>query len=577
MSRYVLTVLAIAVIVSASLTSSSEADEKTVAPKKIVLIAGPKSHGPVGNGIHDYPWSVKLLKVMLDESNVRDRVRVEYHLDGFPEDLKTLDDADSIMVISDGRDGDKFVPAPHFESDKNRLAVQKQIDRGCGFLTFHFSTFADDQFAKEILEWSGGYFDWETNGERKWYSAIQTQDAEVSLPNAEHPIARGVKPFKMREEFYYNIRFVPESPTADAKVDAIKPATPIFSVSDLPGREPDGKVVAWAKTRANGGRGFGTTCGHFYDNWKHSNFRRAILNAIVWTAKVEVPKDGVESKFLTHAEITTALAAAENAAESQAKADMKPIRGIIFAGNEAHKWHNWEKTTPAIKALLERDARIKVEVSLDIEDLGRKDLSQFDFIVQNYVNWHDAKPLSDGSKTAFMNFLQQGGGLILVHFANGAFHFSLPMGGDSDWPEYRKISRRQWNHFGTDENKSGHDAFGKFNVELTELESPITVDLKNFEVTDELYYQQNGETVEPLITAKSKILNKSFPLAYTYRYGKGRIYQTLLGHSEKTYDTFEPREMLRRSAAWVSNRKVVPLTVADDPNPEPVKAVGQAQ
>src|SRR5579863_10043279 len=68
--------------------------------KKIVLIAGKKSHGPVGNGIHDYPWSVKLIKVMLDNSNVAGQVRVEYHLNGWPRDEKTLADADAIMVIS---------------------------------------------------------------------------------------------------------------------------------------------------------------------------------------------------------------------------------------------------------------------------------------------------------------------------------------------------------------------------------------------------------------------------------------------------------------------------------------------
>src|SRR5262245_22085461 len=80
--------------------------------KKIVLIAGKKSHGPVGNGIHDYGWSVRLLKVMLDNSNIKDRVKVEYHLDGWPRDPKTLDDADTIMVISDGRDGDLYEEAP---------------------------------------------------------------------------------------------------------------------------------------------------------------------------------------------------------------------------------------------------------------------------------------------------------------------------------------------------------------------------------------------------------------------------------------------------------------------------------
>ena len=34
---------------------------------KIVLIAGKKSHGPEGNGMHDYNWSARLLKTALEE------------------------------------------------------------------------------------------------------------------------------------------------------------------------------------------------------------------------------------------------------------------------------------------------------------------------------------------------------------------------------------------------------------------------------------------------------------------------------------------------------------------------------
>ena len=44
--------------------------------KQVVLIAGVKSHGPEGNRIHDYPWSVRLLKTMLENSNVREQVEV---------------------------------------------------------------------------------------------------------------------------------------------------------------------------------------------------------------------------------------------------------------------------------------------------------------------------------------------------------------------------------------------------------------------------------------------------------------------------------------------------------------------
>jgi|GEM_PF-110905 len=538
--------------------SVQAADQPT---RKIVLIAGPKSHGPTGNGVHDYPWSVKLLKVMLDHSNVREQVRVEYHLDGMPSDLKTLDDADSIMVISDGRDGNLYQEAPHFGSAENLAAVQKQIDRGCGFLTFHFSTFAPDQYAKQILEWSGGYFDWETDRQRKWYSAITHKEADVEIGSPEHPVVRGVKPFKMKEEFYFNLRFADEKDSKDGKVEGL---SPLFVVPALGGRAPDGNVVAWAKQRANGGRGFGTTCGHFYSNWERNEFRKLILNAIAWTAKLDVPKDGVEARYFTHAEITKALAGVEGTARSVI--DERPIRVLLIAGNDAHKWHNWEKTTPAMKAALEKDPRIKVDVSLDIEDLAKKDIGKnYDILLPNYVNWHDPKPLSEASQTAFMNFVQNGGGVLFMHFNSSAFHFSLPMAAESDWPELRKIAIRVWNHHGKDEAKSGHDAFGPFHVDVTPLEHVITAGLKGFDVVDELYFKQDGRAVDPLITAKSKVTMRDEPLAFVGQYGKGKIFQTLLGHSEKTYDAFEPREMLRRAAAWAANRRVLKLRAEDDP------------
>lgn len=505
------------------------------AKKKVVLIAGKKSHGPVGNGIHDYGWSVQLLKVMLDRSNVAEQLQVEYHLDGWPKDPKTLDDADALMIVSDGRDGDKFEDAPHLASPERIRYLDSLMKKGCGFLTFHFSTFAAEKERDHVLDWSGGYFQWETAGKRQWYSAITTREADVKLGAADHPVSRGLKPFRMREEFYYNLRF-------KAKDDSLRP---LWVVPELKSREPDGNIVAWARERPGGGRGFGTTCGHFYDNWKHEQFRKLILNAIVWAAKGEVPKDGVESKFLTHDEIRAAQA----------------IRVLMFAGNEAHQWHNWKKTTPVIKAALERDPRIRVEVSNDIEDLGRKKLSDYGVIVQNYCNWQDPTQLSDKAKTAFTTFLKDGGGLIVVHFANGAFHFSLPKAEKSDWPEYRQIVRRVWNH----KAKSGHDAFGKFTVRLGDRKHPLTEGLKPFEIVDELYFQQDGEAkIEPLLVAESKVTKKLEPLAWTSEYGKGRVFQTLLGHSEKTYEAFETRELLRRAAAWAAGMPVRPLTAEQE-------------
>ncbi len=93
-------------------------------PKKVVLIAGKKSHGPVGNGIHDYGWSVRLLKVMLDSSNIKDRVKVEIHFNGWPKDPKTLEDADTIMIISDGRDGNLYEEAHSSGQRRSRTLLR---------------------------------------------------------------------------------------------------------------------------------------------------------------------------------------------------------------------------------------------------------------------------------------------------------------------------------------------------------------------------------------------------------------------------------------------------------------------
>src|SRR5687767_13964445 len=87
------------------------------------------------------------------------------------------------------------------------------------------------------------------------------------------------------------------------------------------------------------------------------------------------------------------------------EADEKPIRVLLLAGNEAHKWHNWEKTTPRIRKALAQDPRIKVEVSTDIEHLAKKKLGEYQTIVLNYCNWHDPKGLSEKGRKAFAKYL----------------------------------------------------------------------------------------------------------------------------------------------------------------------------
>jgi len=115
-----------------------------------------------------------------------------------------------------------------------------------------------------------------------------------------------VKPFKIADEWYYQMRFREE----------MKGVTPILTAvpPDSTRRGGDGphsgnpavragqgtpEHVAWVCDRPDGGRGFGLTGGHTHWNWGHDQLRKVVLNAIVWIAKAEVPPGGVPSKTPT--------------------------------------------------------------------------------------------------------------------------------------------------------------------------------------------------------------------------------------------------------------------------------------
>lgn len=262
-------------------------------PRKIVLIAGKKSHKP---GEHEYEKTVRLLKVLLDRAPNLKNISTEIHFNGWPENPATLEDADTIVTISDGQDGNLYSPVP-FMTPERMQVMQRQMKRGCGFMTFHFSTFAPDALAPQILEWGGGYFDWQgDDGKRKWYSDIKTIEDTLQPGPLRHPILNGFAPFKFRDEYYYRIRFREN----DARLK------PILLAPALGGTTLE-HTVAWAIERKDGGRGFCTTTGHYFANWQHDSYRKLILNAIAWTAKVRIPGEGVQSDYLDETRVEAIL------------------------------------------------------------------------------------------------------------------------------------------------------------------------------------------------------------------------------------------------------------------------------
>lgn len=478
--------------------------------KKIVLIAGPITGHP--KHTHEYEKNVILLKHLLDTSPDLHGVTVEAHFYGWPSKPETLDDADTIVLISDGGDHQE---ADHpFYVDDRLAVIEKQMKRGCGLIQFHWSTFHPSRFHQQITEWVGGYFDYQTgSAPNKWFSAIQTWEGPTTLGTPDHPISRGVNPFRVQEEFYYRIRFREN----DSRVKPI--------VMTVPPNESNPYAVGWAVEREDGGRGFGFTGGHFYRNWWNADFRKMVVNAIAWTAKCEVPQQGIRTEL------------------------EEPIRVLIATGYHSPH-HDWRGATSALIQVLEQDPRVFIDVSEEIEDLAKPTLFDYDTIVFNYNNW-DRDGLSEEAKNNFRKYLENGGGLSVVHFANGAFTDTLP-NTKGDWEEFRtKIVRRVWVH---GDGRSSHDAFGPFRVELSDIKHEITAGLQPFATKDELYFKQEGPLpIEPVMVARSQVTGELEPMAWAYAYGKGRVFQTVLGHAPESIQM--AGALIRRGTVWTSVNK----------------------
>ena len=255
------------------------------ADKKIVLIAGKPSHGHLE---HEYRAGSLLWQKCL--SGVPG-VNVVVVSNDWPRDEKVLDGADAVVMFCTGGNAHPVL------KDSRIQTLDALMKKGAGFATVHYGVeIPEHPGGDAFLRWQGGYF-------RTNWSVNPTWEANfTSLPN--HEITRGVKPFKIRDEWYYHMKFV----------DDMKGVTPILSAvppegtrgkpgaNDTHGGNPEvqkhrgeAETVMWAYERPDGGRGFGFTGAHFHKNWGNENFRKVVLNAILWIAKADVPQNGVES------------------------------------------------------------------------------------------------------------------------------------------------------------------------------------------------------------------------------------------------------------------------------------------
>ncbi|MBN2130512.1 MAG: ThuA domain-containing protein [Sedimentisphaerales bacterium] len=217
--------------------------------------------------------------------------------------------------------------------------------------------------------------------------------------------------------------------------------------------------------------------------------------------------------------------------------DAKTTRVLMVTGRNVPS-HRWRETNPILRQHLEQAERFEVVVSEEPLVLESSALDSYDVIVLDYYNWK-CPSITEKARENLLAFVKGGKGLVSFHFSCRAFE---------DWPEYRNLIGKVW--IG---GKSGHGPQGEFEVKVTDKEHFITQGVKDFKTNDELYAKLEGDAkVHVLIEADSDWSKKTEPLAWTLDYGKGRVFNLLLGHDVQACKNPAFARLFQRGTAWVA-------------------------
>ncbi len=247
--------------------------------KRILILVGPSTHPP---GTHEVMAGGRLMQAMLQRATNLGPVQVEVTTE-WPPSAKVREAVSTLVCIGDIFPAQRLPDSPLVLSQMGEM-----MQRGCGLVCVHYATGlravdVTPDGGHPLLQWLGGYFATKCPHHQ---SVAKVFPMVTITPAGKHPLTRGWREFSLPEEPYYNNWFGPGGNQLAPNVTAI-------ATSPLPPEAPQREVVAWAVERADRGRGFGVVMPHFYKSWANDDLRTLIMNGIAWSAKLEVPAEGV--------------------------------------------------------------------------------------------------------------------------------------------------------------------------------------------------------------------------------------------------------------------------------------------
>ena len=232
--------------------------------------------------------------------------------------------------------------------------------------------------------------------------------------------------------------------------------------------------------------------------------------------------------------------------------------------------HDWKRCSPVMIDTLNATGRFSIErATIAKEDIAnfKPDFYKYEVVLSNY----NGEPWLQETQDSFVKYMKKGGNLVVVHAADNSFpkwkefNEMIGLGGwkgrnEKDGPyvywKDGKIVR--------DESKGRGGSHGRpweYKVIVREKKHPITRGLppECLMVKEELYDRLRGPAKNMTVLATAFAEGGSErhePVLMTIKYGKGRVFHTVMGHSHTSMGGVAFQETLIRGTEWAATGKV---------------------
>ena len=199
--------------------------------------------------------------------------------------------------------------------------------------------------------------------------------------------------------------------------------------------------------------------------------------------------------------------------------------------------HPYHESTPILEEFL-KAAGHQVTVTEDASVLASPQMRGYDGLVFNTRREGDLT-LALTERMGLTRFIGSGKGFVCIHISACR---------PESWPEYHDVTGGGW-VTGT----STHPPYGQFTVNVTQPEHPCVAGIEDFVTNDELYTKLAWKPGNEVFMV-ADLDGEARPMAWTRKYGNGRVFKTTLGHNGLSFQTPQFQKLILNGVAWATSK-----------------------